>query len=54
MANNGMRLQEIMEKGLWKSNSVQDYIVPSLQSRKQVDKKFSSFLSCFGGLGNEY
>lgn len=54
MANQGMRLQEIKEKGLWKSNAVQRYIVPSLQSRKQVDKKFSSLLSCFGGLVNKY
>lgn len=54
MANHGMGVQEIMDKGLWKSNAVQDYILPSLQSCKRVDKKFSSFLSCFGGLGNKY
>lgn len=45
MADKGLSLQDIKDKGLWKSDVVLRYIVPTLRARKLVDKKFSSFLS---------
>lgn len=45
MANKGLSLQEIKDKGLWSSDVVFRYIIPSLEARKRVDKKFSSLLS---------
>lgn len=41
MSNKGLAVQEIKTKGLWKSDVVQKYIVPSLSARKRIDKKFS-------------
>lgn len=41
MSNSGMTVQDIKVKGLWRSNAVQKYMVPSLESRKRIDEKFS-------------
>lgn len=44
MSNKGMSLHDIKAKGLWKSDAVNRYIVPSLEACKQKKFSFSSVI----------
>lgn len=45
LANNGVHVDDIKLKGLWTSNAVNKYMVPSLEHRKRIDVKFAELLA---------
>lgn len=51
MSKIGLSVTEIKDRGLWSSNIVFDYIKPSVEHRKEVDKIFSSSFCDLGRFG---